>query len=890
MRIKYLLPIILFFIALAFTQKAAAQMPSADQVNAVKIDQLSDDQIALIWRRLQGTGLSETELYKQLIKSGVQASQVQALKDRVTLLGLNSKQGSFDDDTRSLTKRNGNNTRIDYSRRQRDTVIAPNSRRNNSSPSSRNNPTSSSRNNSNNSSYDNRTPSSQRLSDRDATTGRRTRDDERETTTNNNNRRSTTTSPSSRAQETTQNRQTDQPYDQKISDDDLRDNEIRDVEELDDVLRRFRLIPKKLEVYGLEIFKQTEMTFEPNFSVTTPKNYVLGPNDEVIVLLTGLNEVSVTNTVSPEGNLQIPHAEIIHVSGFTVEQATSLVKLKLAKIYPALNSGQTKLTLTLGNPRSIRVTVIGEANVPGTFTLSSLASPFNVLYHAGGPNENGTLRTIQLIRSNKLYKTLDFYNFLQNGLSEDIRLEDQDVLNIPVYKKRIGVKGEIKRPALYELKDGETMADLIKYAGGFTPKAYQGMVKVDQITDLQHQLKDVPANVFGNYLPQSGDVVEVPEVSDRYTNRITLEGSVYQPGMYELTAGLTLGELLKKAQGLKPEAYAERGIINRTLPNLEKSAIPFNPLEILTGKNDVPLMREDSVVIFDRSAFITEQVVTVEGYVRKPITISYRKGLKLADAIAQAGGFDVEGSPHRVEIARTIKNQSDVVATQLVNTFVVDLSDSTKTNGEIELQAMDVVSVRRFVNYRPLGNISIDGEVVFPGYYSAEKRDETALDFLKRAGGLTPFGSLENVQVFREGTRVNVDLANKNPNITNKMILLPGDSVYVPRVVSYVEVAGAVNNPQYISYKGRRFNYYIDAAAGPTEEARLKGAYISYPNGLNKSVKRILFFRSYPPVTPGSTIFVPEKSPTAKRVTVGELGGLATALTAIVSLIAILNR
>jgi protein involved in polysaccharide export with SLBB domain len=876
MRIKYLLTITLFFITVICAKQAIGQTPTADQIRVLKIDQLSDDQITLIWQRLQGTGLNESEIYKELLKRGMQAGQVQALKDRVTLLGLNSKNSGVDDDRRSSNARS--NSRIDYSRRQRDTVITPNSRRNNSR---NNNTLPASRNNQS---------SSQRLSDRNAPTNRRTQDDDRETTTTDNRARRSTTSPSSRSREQTRNMQVDDEDDKMISDDDRRDDQIKDVDELDDVLRRFRLIPKKLEIYGLDFFKQQEITFEPNFSVATPPNYVLGPGDEVIVLLTGLNETSVTNTVSPEGNLQIPHAEIIHVSGFTIDQAKSLVNSKLSKIYPALKSGQTKLALNLGNPRSVRVNVIGEASVPGTYTLSSLANAFNVLYHAGGPNENGTLRSIQLIRNNKVYKTLDFYNFLQNGLSENIRLEDQDVLNIPVYKKRIGIKGEIKRPALYELKDNETLADLIKYAGGFSPKAYQGMAKVDQINDLQHQLKDVPASVFANYLPQTGDMVEIQEVSERYTNRITLEGSVYQPGMYELTAGLTLGELLKKAQGLKPEAYAERGIINRTLPNLEKSAIPFKPLEVLNGKNDVPLMREDSVVIFDRSAFITEQVVIVEGFVRKPITITYRKGLTLSDAIAQAGGFDVEAAPHRVEISRIIKNQSDVVATQLVNTFVVDMSDSTKANGERELQAMDVVSVRRLVNYKPLGDIAVDGEVIFPGKYSAEKRDETALDFLTRAGGLTPFGSLENVQVFREGTRVNVDLTNKNLNVTNKMILLPGDSVFVPRVVPYVEVAGAVNSPQYISYKGKRFGYYIDAAAGVTEEARLKGAYISYPNGLNKSVKHILFFRSYPPVTPGSIIYVPEKNPNAKKLSIAELGGLATALTAIVSLIAILSR
>lgn len=855
MRIKYLLTFILFSVAIVCTQQVLAQMPSAEQMRSVPIEQIPDAQIISMWQRAQAAGFTESDVYNQLAKGGMSAGQIQALKDRVALLGLSGKQNT-NDANKSLT----GNRRIDYSRRQNDTVITPNSNRGNN------------------------TLPSQRIPNRNSTNSRDLQNDQRETTSGN---RQQATSP--RSQQTDQtlldaNRNSND-YDPQ------RDNQLQTVDDLDNMLRGYRLLPKKLEIYGLSIFKKKDLTFEPNFSVATPPNYILGPGDEVIVLLTGLNEVSVTTTVSPEGKLQIPHAELIHVSGFTIEQTTRLVKSKMAKIYPALNSGRTQLALNLGNPRSIKVTVIGEASVPGTYTLSSLASPFNLLYYAGGPNENGTLRTIQLMRHNKLYKTLDFYDYLQNGLSENIRLEDQDVLNIPVYKKRIGIKGEIKRPALYELKDGETLADLIKYAGGFTPQAYQGVIKVDQINDLQHQVKDVASTMFANYLPNSGDVVEITEVSQRYTNRITLEGSVYQPGTYELTAGLTLSELLKKAQGLKPEAYTERGIINRTLTDLEKTAIPFNPLAVLDGKGDVPLMREDSVVIFDRSAFVSEQKVVVDGYVRKPVIITYRKGLKLADAIAQAGGFDVEAAPHHVEISRIIKNQSDVVAKQLVSTFVVNMSDSAKINGERELQPMDVVYVHRLVNYKPIGNIVVEGEVLFPGQYSVQKRDETAPEFLKRAGGLTPFGSLENVQVFREGVRVNVDMANKNSHLPSKLILFPGDSIYVPRVISYVEVAGAVNNPQYIEYKGRRFGYYIDAAAGITEDARLKGAYISYPNGLNQPVKNVLFFRSYPPVLPGSKIFVPQKNPESKsRITVAELGGLATALTAIVSLIAILSR
>ncbi|WP_211166245.1 SLBB domain-containing protein [Mucilaginibacter robiniae] len=746
----------------------------------LKVSQLNDEQITQAWKKLQASGISEQDAYKLLIQKGAPATEVEALKERVTLLGLNKPIAAKPAAT--------DNKNIDYSRGTNDSVIVPKPVKPEPAPPA----------------------------------------------------------------------------------------------------------PPILNIYGTDFFNQTTIKFEPNFSLATPKGYVLGPGDEVIVLLTGLNESTVRTKVTPEGNLQIPYAGIVYVNGFTIEQATSLIRSKMVKVYPALNSGQTHLAVNLGNTRTIKITIVGEAKTPGSYTLSSLSTLFNALYTSGGPTPNGSLRYIELIRNNRVYKTVDFYAFLQKGLLDgNIRLEDQDVIHIPVYRKRAGISGEVKRPALYELKDNETLEDLISYAGGYTDVAYKGIAKIDQVAAKEREVKDVPANLFSNYVPRNGDMVKIGAITNRYTNRIVLEGAVYRPGIYELTAGLTLSQLLKTAEGLKPEAYMERGYIKRTLPNLEKDFISFKPGDISNGLNDVALLREDSVVILNRDVFVNNQKVTVNGFVKKPSIFTYRKGLKLADAIAMAGGFSNEAADHHIEISRIIKNESDSVANQLVNTFVVDIDDVTAHNQDIELQPMDYIYVPRLVNYRSLGNVSVKGEVVFPGDYAVQKRDETALDFLKRAGGITPYGSVENAQVFRRGTRVNLDLTAKNGNIKNNkdMILLPGDSIYIPRVISYVEVSGAVNNPQYISYHGRRFKYYINAAAGVTQNARLKGSYIKYADGLNKPVRHFLFFRNYPSVKPGSKIVVPEKTPDSRfKINFGDLGGVAAILTAIVSLVAIIHK
>ncbi len=780
MRIKYLFYLLLFTLIISVKQGIAQESPSMSNMQNAKVSQLTDEQVTQYWKKIQDSGVPPEEAYKAMIQKGLSPEEVQAFKDRVSLLGLDKKTGT-------KTTSNSQKKRIDFSRDENDTIIRP-----------------------------------------------------------------ITAKP----------------------------------------LLPVKVLPV-LPVYGTDFFSQTSVKFEPNFSIATPKNYVLGPGDEVIVLLTGLNESSQRIKISPDGYLQIEHAGGVYVNGFTIEQATNLVKAKMAKVYPALASGQAQVAVNLGNTRSLKVTILGEVKTPGTYTFSSLSTLFNALYNSGGPSANGSLRYIELIRNNKVYKTVDFYSFLQKGLLDgNVRLEDQDVIRIPVYKKRVGISGEVKRPAIYELKDGEQLDDLITYAGGYTDTAYKGIAKIDQINVLDHEVKDVPSNLFSNYIPRNGDQVQIGAVTKRYTNRITLEGAVYRPGIYELTAGFTLAQLLKNAQGLTPEAYVERGYIKRTFPDLRKDFISFKPSDIINGKNDIPLLREDSVVIFNREVFTSNQKITVNGFVRNPSVITYRKGIKLADAIAMAGGFADEAADHHVEISRIIANQSDTVANKLVTMFIVNM-DSTSMGQDVELQPMDFISVPRLVNYRSLGNVIIKGEVVFPGSYPVQKRDETALEFLTRAGGVTPYGSLANAQVYRKGIRVNLDLTAvpDNHSLNSNMVLLPGDSVFVPRVILYVQVSGAVNNPQYISYNGGRFKYYINAAAGTTENARLKGAYIKYPDGLNRPIRHFLFFRNYPRVKPGSQIVVPEKAPNSGlKIGLGDIGTIATALTALVSIIAILHK
>lgn len=650
-------------------------------------------------------------------------------------------------------------------------------------------------------------------------------------------------------------------------------------------------IKKKSLVYGSDFFSNPILKFEPDIRIATPKNYVLGPDDEVNVILTGMNESSVKSKITPDGNLRIPYVGLIYLNGFTIEQATAQIKSRMQQVYPALASGQTKLSINLGTVRSIRITIIGEVVQPGTYTISSLSSLFNALYLSGGPTDNGSLRNIEVIRGDKVIETVDFYSFLQRGyLDANIRLEDQDVIRIPVYTKRVSVDGEIKRPGLYELKDGETLADLINYVGGFSDKAYKGMAKLTQIDDKERSVKDISSDLFDRYVLKNADSVYFGSILDRYTNRVVIEGAVYRPGVFELTPKLSLKELIAKADGLREDAFLTNGFIKRTLPDLEKEMISFNLQQVMAGTaQDISLMREDSVVIYSKQDLKDKTAITIGGHVRNPGIFLYREGMTIGDVIAMAHGFNNDAASHRVELSRLLRNTSDEVSNQLVDVITLDLdSNQFVQSSNFPVEPLDYIYVPRLVNYRSLGSVKIRGEVLFPGDYVQQRRDETGLEYIQRAGGVTPVGSLTNAQIFRKGIRVNIDFTGiKSKQNKSAMILMPGDSIFIPQDMPFVEVAGAVNNPQLLNYKSRNFMHYVDGAGGITENARLKGAYVQYANGTNQPVKKFLFFRNYPNIAPGSKIIVPQKGPAKIRLGFGEISALTSSLAAIVTMVAL---
>ncbi|PST84050.1 capsule biosynthesis protein [Pedobacter yulinensis] len=701
----------------------------------------------------------------------------------------------------------------------------------------------------------------------------------------------------------------------------------------------------KSKIFGAELFKNGNITFEPNLRLATPRNYVIGPDDQLLIDLSGDNEASYNLKVSPEGIIRLQYVGNITVGGLTIEQASSKIRSAMAGTYPSLRSGRTSVAINLGNIRSIKVILNGQVTKPGTYTLSSLSSVFNALYASGGPNENGSFRKIQVIRGGRVVSTVDVYDFLINGMQRaNVRLQDQDVINIPVYDTRVEIVGEVKRPAIYESVAGESFQDILNYAGGFSTAAYKAKVKVFQNTDKERKITDIQAEDFRTYLPKSGDKYFVEPILDRFENRVEIQGAVFRPGFFELEKGLTLSALIAKAEGLKEDAFQNRGYINRLNPDNTPALISFDVAKIMSGADqDIVLQREDKVTISSIFDLREEYNVQVQGEVRQPGTFDFAEGMKLGDAIQMAGGFKEGASPNRVEISRRVKNSnaSDLSA-RTATILTVNITPDLKIESDsgFVLEPFDIVSIRSAEGYVVQKQVKLEGEVLYPGIYTIQRKDERISDLIKRAGGLTPLaytdgaslkrpstkavnsndknainnqeeeqkkllnlrrlkeaGAKDSSDVTREQLLIESDLVGinltrilDNPGTRIDLLMEDGDIIRVPKQLQTVKVTGEVLNPNNIVYApGKSFKGYVNGAGGFASNALRNGAYIRYANGSVESARKFLFFNNYPKVKPGAEILVPKRAE-RERLTAQSWIGIGTAVASLGAIIVSLLR
>jgi protein involved in polysaccharide export with SLBB domain len=677
-------------------------------------------------------------------------------------------------------------------------------------------------------------------------------------------------------------------------------------------------------VFGSELFDNPTLNFEPNLKLATPVNYILGPADELQISVFGVQVFDDNITVSREGVVSIQNVGNIQVSGLTIEAATQKIKGAIARVYSTVRSGQSKVEVSLSKIRTIKVTIIGS-RLPGNYSVSSLATVYNALFLCGGPSKNESYRNIELIRNNKVYKIIDIYRFLVSGnQSDNVGLKDNDVIRIPAYTNRVTVEGEVKRPGIFEMKKGEHFSDLLNFASGFNEFAYTASVNVLQKTGKEYKVADIQASKFSSYIPLNGDVYKVSKILNRFENRIVIAGAVFRPDTYSFYDGMRVSDLVAQAEGLKEDAYKNRAIIVRLKSDLTTEIVNVNLEKALLGDLDanITLRKEDKVMVYSILDFKEEYKVTIDGEVKNPGVYEYHDNLTLNDLLIESGGLKGAASK-RVEIARMIKAEEiDVNNPNKVELFNIEIaSDNNEQLKNFVLKPFDVVNVRRMSVFSKPEMVEISGAVAYPGKYVLAYKKEKILDVINRAGGLTANASLEGVKIMRpisadqidELQNVNSDSKDtiqnklarklkedikystipvnwekvlKNPNNNSNIVLLPGDEIEVSFLKETVKVVGNVLLTSEIPYtKGRSFSYYLDAVGGLNAKGWKKKAFIIYPNGRAAvSNSRFLFFRTYPKVTPGSQIVVPEK-PLTKKLTTGEWVSIGSVITSMALLI-----
>lgn len=506
-------------------------------------------------------------------------------------------------------------------------------------------------------------------------------------------------------------------------------------------------------VFGMNLFynKDRKLNFAPNLNLATPRSYVLGPGDMLYVDIYGQSERYYEANITPEGTLILENIGPINVSGLTIEEATQVIKNRLSRFFNGLSGSNpnTFLQVTLGNIRTIQVHLVGELRLPGTFTLSAFSTVFNALYAAGGPNENGTMRNVKLIRNNKQIAVIDVYDFLVSGQAElNQRLQDQDVILVEPYAARVQIQGEVKRPMLFEIKEGESFAELLLYAGGFTEQAYRDRVAVVRNTGKEKAVSDIFQNQFSLFTVKGGDHYTVGRILNRYNNRVQIKGAVFREGNYALSEGLTLKGLIEKAEGLRGEAHLESASVLRTKEDLSTELLQVNLRAIMAGaEKDISLQAEDIVRISSIYDLNEEFYVKITGEVQQPGIYPFSSNMTVEDLIVAAGGFRESASASNVEIARRAQNTETGEISEIIPVQIN--SDLSFNVGSPTLQPFDNVLIRRKPNFALEKLVQVDGQVNSPGQYAVQNANERISDVIRRAGGLTQFAYPEGATLIR---------------------------------------------------------------------------------------------------------------------------------------------
>lgn len=689
------------------------------------------------------------------------------------------------------------------------------------------------------------------------------------------------------------------------------------------------------QVFGRNIFYNEMLTFEPSLNIPTPASYRLGAGDAVIIDVWGASQVTYEKTVSPDGTVTLEDIGPLSLAGMTVAEANEYVKKQLARFYSGSN-----VTLTVGEVRSVQVQVMGEVMVPGTYTLSALSTAFNALYAAGGINNIGTLRDIKVYRGGRILSTIDVYDYILNGNTKgNVRLEDNDVIVVGPYDCLVNIRGKVKRPMFYEMKESESVASILDYAGGFAGDAYTNNIRLVRKSGREYSVYTVGEFDMNGFLLKDGDSLYVDSVIPRFSNVAEVRGAVFHPGQYQMDGSIkTVRQLIKAADGLREDAFVKRAVMHRQKEDLTMEALSVDIEGIMAGTTpDIPLRNNDILFIPSAVEMKGEQTLTIEGEVNFPGIYQYAENTTIEDLVLQAGGLTEAASMARVDVFRRIKNPDAVQDDEkLAETFSFSLRDGLALGDgqDFHLQPYDEVFVRKSPAYSEQRNVKISGAVNFEGEYAMDNKDYRLSDLVEAAGGLSSLAyakgarlqrtltdeekqqretSMKNsqIQLYEESLRseraydmakadsilnmrldlgdtypvaINLERAMQNPGGEDDVRLREGDELVVPQFSNTVKISGEVMYPISLNYeKGKSLKYYIKRAGGFADRAHKSHVYAIYMNGSVQQLGR----RASKDIQPGCEIVVPTK-PQRDKMSPQEMMTIGTSTASIATMIATL--
>ena len=675
---------------------------------------------------------------------------------------------------------------------------------------------------------------------------------------------------------------------------------------------------KTEEVFGRNIFNNKQLTFEPDINIATPQDYRLGPGDEIIIDIWGASENTIRQEITPDGCINVNGLGVISLNGMNISDAKEYLKSELSRIYA---DEANQIQVTLGKTRSIKINVVGEVMVPGTYTLSAFASVFHALYSAGGITDIGSVRNICVARNGNTVATVDVYDYILRGKTDgNINLQEGDVVIVPTYDMIVKIDGRVKRPMKYEMKDNETVSNLLKYAGSFTNNAYKNSVRVIRQEGRLMSVATVERENYGSFKVMDGDVVTADSIINRFANKLEIIGAVYRPGIYEFCDEInTVKKLLTQADGLLGDAFTNRAVLYRERENLTSEVLPVDVKGIMDGTvPDVELRKNDRLYIPSIYDIKSIGDVYISGEIVKPGTYPYADNMTLEDLVITAGGLKDAASLVRVDVSRRMKDNKGTQAIDTVGqNFSFGLKDGFIVDGTpgFVLEPYDQVFVRKSPGYSVQKNVTVNGEVLYEGEYSLNFKNERLSSLIERAGGITAFGYAKGAKLTRVANEheikrmqnvidmmrrelgeslanslmleldsvftvgINLEEAISKPGSDADIVLREGDVISVPVMTSTVKINGAVMMPNTVTYKdGKNVRYYLNQAGGYSQSARKTKKFIIYMNGEVEKVKS----RSKK-VEPGCEIIVPNK---VKQNRIGEVIGYATSFASLATMIA----